>query len=107
MAIADAGELIVLAPGVRTFGEDRAIDALIRRFGYRGTPAALSSVRAEPALAANLSAAAHLIHGSSEGRFAITYCPGQLSRAEIEGVGFQHGDLAAMMNRYDPQRLRD
>jgi nickel-dependent lactate racemase len=107
MAIADAGELIVLAPGVRTFGEDATIDRLIRRFGYRGTPVTLEKVRTEPELAANLSAAAHLIHGSSEGRFTVTYCPGQLTRAEIEGVGFRYGDLSAMRRRYDPQRLCD
>lgn len=107
MAIADAGELIVLAPGVREFGEDPTIDRLIRRFGYRGTPATLDAVRREPELAANLSAAAHLIHGSSEGRFTITYCPGQLTRAEIEGVGFRFGALGAMLERYDPARLRD
>ena len=107
MAIADAGELVVLAPGVRTFGEDPTIDQLVRRFGYRGTPATLASVRAHPELAANLSAAAHLIHGSSEGRFTITYCPGHLSRVEIEGVGFRFGDLAEMMSRYDPKHRRD
>jgi nickel-dependent lactate racemase len=107
MAIADAGELIVLAPGVRTFGEDATIDRLIRRFGYRGTPTTLAQVRENPELALNLSASAHLIHGSSEGRFTIRYCPGSLSRAEIEGVGFEYGDLAAMTQRYDPQRLRD
>ncbi len=107
MAIADGGELIVLAPGVRTFGEDATIDRLIRRFGYRGTPATLEKVRTEPELAANLSASAHLIHGSSEGRFTITYCPGELTRAEIEGVGFRHGELGAMMKRYDPKTLRD
>jgi hypothetical protein len=107
MAIADAGELIVLAPGVRCFGEDPTIDRLIRRFGYRGTPATLEAVRAHPVLAANLSASAHLIHGSSEGRFTITYCPGHLSRADIEGVGFRYGDLAATAKRYDPQQLRD
>lgn len=107
MAIADDGELIVLAPGVRTFGEDPTIDRLIRRHGYRGTPATLDKVRTEGELAANLSAAAHLIHGSSEGRFTITYCPGQLSRAEIEGVGFRFGDLAAMTQRYDPAKLQD
>jgi nickel-dependent lactate racemase len=107
MAIADAGELIVLAPGVRTFGEDATIDRLIRRYGYRGTPATLEKVRTEPELAANLSAAAHLIHGSSEGRFSITYCPGQLSRADIEGVGFRFGELDTMIERYDPARLRD
>jgi nickel-dependent lactate racemase len=107
MAIADAGELIVLAPGVRTFGEDATIDRLVRQFGYRGTPATLDAVRTHPELAKNLSASAHLIHGSSEGRFTITYCPGHLTRAEIEGVGFQYGDLSLMMARYDPQQLKD
>jgi nickel-dependent lactate racemase len=107
MAIADQGELIVLAPGVRTFGEDQAIDRLIRRFGYRGTPATLEQVRAHPELAANLSASAHLIHGSSEGRFTITYCPGHLTQGEIEAVGFQYRELSTMMSRYDPQKLRD
>ena len=74
MAIADGGELVVLAPGVTRFGEDPAIDALIRRHGYRGTPATLDAVRTDPELAANLGAAAHLIHGSSEGRFRIVWC---------------------------------
>ncbi len=107
MAIADDGELIVLAPGVREFGEDPAIDRLIRRFGYRGTPATLDHVRGEPELSDNLSAAAHLIHGSSEGRFVITYCPGHLSREAIERVGFRYGDLAAMLRRFPPERLTD
>jgi nickel-dependent lactate racemase len=107
MAIADDGELIVLAPGVREFGEDPTIDRLIRRHGYRGTPATLEQVRREPELAANLSAAAHLIHGSSEGRFTITYCPGHLSREEVVGVGFRYGDLRSMQERYSPDRLED
>lgn len=105
MAIADGGELIVLAPGVRQFGEDQAIDALIRKFGYRGTPETLAAVRDHPELAANLSAAAHLIHGSSEGRFRITYAPGPMSRAEVESVGFAHGDLADLSAKYPPGRL--
>ncbi len=107
MAIADAGELIILAPGVSRFGEDAEIDRLIRQFGYRGTPATLAAVRAHAELAANLSAAAHLIHGSSEGRFRVTYCPGHLTREEVEGVGYHHDDLAAMMSKYPPSRLTD
>lgn len=107
MAIADGGELVVLAPGVREFGEDAEIDQLIRRYGYRGTPATLEAVRRNPDLAANLSAAAHLIHGSSEGRFTITYCPGHLTREEVEGVGFRYAPLEEMMRRYDPARLAD
>ncbi len=107
MALADSAELIVLAPGVREFGEDAAIDELIRRYGYCGTPVALAAAESDPGLAANLSAAAHLIHGSSEGRFTIRYCPGHLSRKEIEGVHYAYGDLAEYTEQYDPKRLRD
>jgi nickel-dependent lactate racemase len=106
MALADDAELIILAPGVREFGEDRGIDALIRKYGYHGTPATLEAVRKNPELADNLSAAAHLIHGSSEGRFRITYCPGHLTQEQVEGVGFHYGDLAAMLTRYNPSKLR-
>jgi len=107
LALADGGRLLVLAPGVARFGEDPTIDALIRRHGYRGTPATLAAVESDLELAANLSAAAHLIHGSSEGRFEITYAPGGLSRAEVESVGYGYGDLATLSARYDPRRLRD
>jgi nickel-dependent lactate racemase len=105
MALADGAELIILAPGVKEFGEDKTIDTLIRKYGYRGTPATLEAVDAHADLAADLSAAAHLIHGSSEGRFKITWCPGSLSKEEIEGVGFSYGDLNSMLTRYDPQKL--
>lgn len=107
MAIADGGELIVLAPGVRGFGEDPGIDKLIRRYGYRTTPEIMAALHDRVDLRGSLSAAAHLIHGSSEGRFTITYCPGRLSRAEIEGVGYRWGDLAEMTRRYDPAKLVD
>jgi nickel-dependent lactate racemase len=107
MAIADGGELIILAPGVRTFGEDPEIDRLIRKYGYRGTPETLRMVRENAELAENLAAAAHLIHGSSEGRFRVTYCPGGLTREEVESVGFGSADLAGMLRRYDPSSLRD
>ncbi len=107
MAIADGGELIVLAPGLREFGEDKEIDMLIRRHGYLPTPGVLDAVQRDPQLHNNLSAAAHLIHGTSEGRFRITYCPGHLSRQEIEGVHYQYADLATMRQRYNPQTLKD
>ena len=107
MAMADGGDLVVLAPGLKEFGEDPEIDRLIRKYGYRGTPATLAATRANGELRENLSAAAHLIHGSSEGRFSITYCPGQLTRAEIESVGFKYADLATTMRRYNPAALKD
>lgn len=105
MALADGAELIVLAPGVREFGEDKAIDKLIRKYGYRGTPATLAAVGANADLAGDLSAAAHLIHASSEGRFKIRWCPGHLTREEVEGVGFEYGDLKTMLGRYGPEKL--
>ena len=105
MALADGAELIILAPAVRGFGEDKCIDGLIRKYGYRGTPTTLAAVDANPDLAGELGAAAHLIHGSSEDRFKITWCPGQLSREEIEGVGYKYGDYAEMSERYNPDKL--
>ncbi|SFS20486.1 protein of unknown function [Granulicella pectinivorans] len=107
MALADNAELIVLAPGVHEFGEDSAIDGLIRKYGYCGTPATLQAVKDDPELAGNLSAAAHLIHGSSEGRFTIRYCPGHLTREEIEGAHFEYGDLAEYSAKYDVNTLTD
>jgi nickel-dependent lactate racemase len=106
MALDDGAELIVLAPGVKEFGEDATIDKLIREFGYRGTPATLEAVKKNPELAANLSAAAHLIHGSSEGRFGITYCPGGLSRQEVTAAGFQYQDPKCAMAKYNPSALK-
>jgi nickel-dependent lactate racemase len=106
MALDDGAELIVLAPGVKEFGEDATIDKLIREFGYRGTPVTLEAVKKNPELAANLSAAAHLIHGSSEGRFGITYCPGGLSRQEVTAAGFQYQDPKCAMAKYNPSALK-
>ena len=108
MALADEAELIILAPGLKEFGEDAQIDALIRKYGYRGTPHTLEATRANEDLKENLGAAAHLIHGSSEGRFSITYCPGKgMSRQEIESVGFGYGDLSETMEKYDVRNLKD
>ncbi len=106
MALADGGHLIILAPGVRCFGEDAEIDRLIRRYGYRPSAEVQALVREHADLRANLSAAAHLIHGSSEGRFRITWAPGHLSREEIESVGYEYGDLDALTRRYDPASLQ-
>ena len=103
MAMADGGTLYVLAPALAGFGEDPTIDALIRRHGYKGTPATLEAMKHDPELAGNLSAAAHLIHGSSEGRFRIVYCPGPgVTRAEVEGVGFEYMPFEDAAKRWDP-----
>ena len=111
MALADDGELIVLAPALVEFGEDKEIDRLIRKYGYFGTPHTLKMVAENEDLRANLGAAAHLIHGSSEGRFSITYCPGKgeknLTRQEIESVGFNYADIDEMTAKYNPAKLKD
>jgi len=111
MAIEDDGELIILAPALKEFGEDKEIDRLIRKYGYFGTPATMKACDENVELRNNLSAAAHLIHGSSEGRFSITYCPGKgaenLSKEEIESVGFQYADIDVISTKYNAANLRD
>jgi nickel-dependent lactate racemase len=111
MALADGGELIVLAPALKEFGEDKEIDKLIRKYGYFGTPHTLKLVKENEDLRNNLSAAAHLIHGSSEGRFSITYCPGKgagnLTQQEIESVGFKYADYDEITAKYNPETLKE
>ncbi len=107
MALADDAELIVLAPALKEFGEDATIDHLIRKYGYRGTPNTLKAIEENEDLKANLGAAAHLMHGSSEDRFSITYCPGHLTQEEIESVNFKYASLDKMLERYNPNTLVD
>ena len=107
MAMADGGELIVLAPGVRHFGEDEAVDKLIRKYGYRGRIHTLEVFEKPESedLRSNMGAAAHLIHGSSDGRFSITYAVKEISKEEVEGVGFKAADYDEMAAKYNPEKL--
>jgi len=106
MAMADKGELLIIAPGLERFGEDLSLDALIRKHGYRPSKVIKEKVGKDPELANSLSAAAHLIHGSSEERFTVRYCPGPvISRKEIESVGYEWGDIGEAMARYDVHKL--
>lgn len=107
MAIADGGELIVLAPGVRKFGEDEKNDAIIREYGYVGRENIIQLVKESKTLQNSMSVAAHLIHGSSDGRFTITYAVDKISREEIESVGFKSASFAEMVKRYDPAKLKN
>lgn len=107
MAVADGGELVVIAPGLERFGEQPEVDAIIRKYGYVGTPCIMEHYRHEPELRDFAHATAHLIHGSSEGRFKITYAAGHLSKAEIEGVGFRYADFDATVAKYSPQQLSE
>jgi len=107
MAIADGGELLILAPGLKRFGEQPDVDRFIRKYGYCGTPRVMEQYRTEADMQDLAHATAHLIHGSSEGRFKITYAPGHLTREEIEGVNFGYADLNEMLSRYDTENLQE
>jgi nickel-dependent lactate racemase len=107
MALADRGELLIIAPGLERFGEQKTVDMLIRKYGYRGTPKTLNSYKENSELRDLAHAAAHLIHGSSEGRFNVSYAPGHLSKAEIEGVGYQFVPLDTALQHYPPQQMKE
>lgn len=105
MAIADGGQIIILAPGLQRFGEQPEVDALIRKYGYVGTARIMEWYQTEPMLREWTHGTAHLIHGSSEGRFTITYAPGFLTEEEIRGVGYDYMDFREAIKRYDPSKL--
>jgi hypothetical protein len=107
MALADDGELIVIAPGLKRFGEQEEVDRLIRKYGYVGTPKVMEQYAQNADMQDLAHATAHLIHGSSEGRFSITYAPGHLAREEIEGVNFQYADLEETLAKYPPDQLHE
>jgi nickel-dependent lactate racemase len=106
MALADGGELVIIAPGLKRFGEQPDVDAFIRKYGYVGTARVMDQYRQNADMQDLAHATAHLMHGSSEGRFAITYAPGHLSRSEIEGVNYRYADIHAMVARYRPERCK-
>ena len=108
MIIADGGELMILAPGVKDFGENKEIDALIRQYGYCDTPNVLKLYR-DGKFENQTMAAAHLMQGSSDGRFTITYCtkPEYMSKEEIESVHYQWMDYQSATERYNPQTMKE
>ncbi len=107
MAMADGGELIIIAPGLKRFGEQEEVDQFIRKYGYCGTPKVMEQYRTNADMQDLAHATAHLIHGSSEGRFTITYAPKDLTREEIEGVCFQYADLDETLAKYPPEKLKE
>jgi nickel-dependent lactate racemase len=107
MALADGGELVIIAPGLKRFGEQPEVDALIRKYGYCGTPKVMEAYRRDPVLQDLAHGTAHLIHGSSEGRFSITYAQRALSKAEVEGVCFRYADLDETLANYPPDKLKE
>jgi hypothetical protein len=106
MALADGGELVIIAPGLKRFGEQPDVDAFIRKYGYVGTARVMEQYRREADMQDLAHATAHLLHGSSEGRFSITYAPGHLSQSEIEGVNFRYADINTTIARYRPEQCK-
>jgi nickel-dependent lactate racemase len=107
MAMADDGELLIIAPGLERFGEQPEVDELIRKYGYTGTPNVMKLWKSEAMLQDLTHGTAHLIHGSSEGRFKITYAPGHLTKEEIEGVNFGYADYKETIERYNPAKMKN
>lgn len=107
MALADNGELVIIAPGLERFGEQPEVEAIIRKYGYCGTEKALAQYRQNKDLQDFAHATAHLLHGSSEGRFKINYAPGHLSKEDIEQVHFGYADLKETTARYNPEKMKE
>ena len=106
MALADGGELVVIAPGLKRFGEQPEVDDFIRKYGYVGTGRVMELYRQNADMQDLAHATAHLIHGSNEGRFTIVYAPGHLTKAEVEGVNFRYADIQATIHRYRPEQAK-
>ncbi len=107
MALADGGELVIIAPGLKRFGEQPEVDAFIRKYGYCGTPKVMELYKQNADMQDLAHATAHLLHGSSEGRFKITYAPGHLTQADIEQVNFQFADLKEALRYYPIDKLQE
>jgi len=107
MAVEDGGELIILAPGIKHFGEDEKIDMLIRKYGYVGREKILELYKTSTDLQDNRSVAAHLIHGSSDGRFNIKYAVKHLCCEEVEKANFEYLDFDEAVQKYDPEKLEE
>jgi len=107
MAIADDGELIIVAPGLSEFGEDKIIDELIRKYGYRTTREIMQLVQNNPDLKENLGVAAHLIHGSTDNRFRVTYSTHIMNEDEIRATGFGYSDIEIIKAKYDLDNIRE
>ncbi len=107
MAMADGGELLILAPGVRECGEDSQNDKLIKKYGYKKSNEIIKIAMKDPEMRNNLSVAAHLIHGTVDNRFKIIYASGCMNREEIESLNYCYMSLDEALEKYDINSLKD
>jgi nickel-dependent lactate racemase len=107
MAIANGGELIILCPGINTFGEDPTYDSIIRKYGYQNTAKLLKAISENVDLSNNLAAVSALIVCSPENRFKIIYAAKKLSRKDIESVYCNYADYDEIVKQYNPFELKE
>ncbi len=105
-ALENNGNLVIIAPGLTNFIEDPTLDDLIRKFGYLGKEAILEKVNKSKLLQENLSLAAHLIQGSSENKFKITYCTKNLSENDFRTVNYNWMNLEGAIKYYQIKKLK-
>lgn len=105
LAVKPGGEIIIIAPGVHTFGENDLADGIIRKYGYTPRDKMLELRKTEPTLRDNLSLAGHLIHGCPEG-IRVTYCTDKLSREEVEKANFGYMSVEEALAKYPCQNWK-
>ena len=109
MAMEEGGELVVLAKGVRTFGEDPEVDRMLRRYGYCGHDEIMRHYEdpEDPTLRENLAVTAHLLQGSVHyGKFRVTFAVQKDFMKDVEAIGYGAADYEEMVRRYDPEKLK-
>ena len=105
-ALANNGELIIIAPGLKRFGENREADKIIREYGYSGTAKIIENWKKDKKLQDMAHVTAHLIHGSSDQRFKIYYAPGYLTKKDIESVNYNYLDLSETLKKYPIEKMK-
>ncbi len=98
--VEEDGEIIVIAPGVHTFGENDLADQAIRKYGYRPREEMLELYKTDPLLSSNMSLAGHLIRSVPSPKTKITYCTNKLTREEIEHANYCYMTVEEAMERY-------
>jgi len=100
LAMAEGGELIVLAPAVKQFGEDPENDRLLQKYGYHGREKTLEALKTNEELQNNLAAVSVMIYGSTEGKFRVTYCTDALDGEVFRRAGYNHMSYKEVSEKY-------
>ena len=109
MAIADGGELLILAPGIATLGEDPTMNQVLNHHGYHTSEEILKIMETPEGkdLCDNRGVASHMILSTSDNRFKITYALKALDAQTIENAKFNWVNFDDVVTKYDPAKLKD